>query len=600
LALSDIVHEVSGGIASKMNGYKRAVVPQMRMNFILVISMISLAIWQPEFIFAGLEANVYPNSLILAGAFFGVLLHFRNVYALKGEFVALDVLQEAFDDSGTLSAPGTDRPAEAVKRKARLATPAHIFSGVRLMAQPLSLLLAQAYRQGNTRIPKSTATALVTDLHAQVIAKNSLSNYVAGLMILLGLLGTGVGLMGTVGSVGDILSLLNISASTVTAVMQALMTKPEVFLAVMATSFSSSLFGLSGWLLLGVMTKISSRADKILKRDFEAWLRRLAQREQLKEDPRLELDAATESAEEDNGAAATRALLHIARASVFSNAQLAQRLDRLVDGYAALERESERSRQVHNALSERVEQSLGAQVDLLKIVRTAYQSQEEPLTRMSATIERIEERLIREYGRAHELQAQHNRALVLQADQAAQRSALATQHLGEQTQAIRESIDHLGKTMTAAMIEALAQTSAFGTEPGASEPGDRSVLSNALGSGWGFLNEEHAETIDRRDTDRRVNKRRGHDQPERIPSQGDCRITERRVGTRRLDKVTVRETDAFEARVGGQASQNELENNKVEEEVAKWSFEINADDFEDDDELPELDVATAGKRRPIA
>ncbi len=100
-----------------------------------------------------------------------------------------------------------------------------------------------------------------------------------GLLVFLGLIGTFIGLMEMVGSVGGVIGKLNSSATSgnSTAAMNGLLTSLEQPLRGMATGFSSSLFGLFGSLVLGLLTRIGAVASNALKHAFETWLASVTQ-----------------------------------------------------------------------------------------------------------------------------------------------------------------------------------------------------------------------------------------------------------------------------------------------------------------------------------
>jgi hypothetical protein len=90
-------------------------------------------------------------------------------------------------------------------------------------------------------------------------------------MIFLGLLGTFWGLLKTIGSVGDIIGGLTAAAMPV-AMFDTLKTRLQAPLAGMATSFSTSLFGLAGSLILGFLDLQAGRAANRFYTELEDWL----------------------------------------------------------------------------------------------------------------------------------------------------------------------------------------------------------------------------------------------------------------------------------------------------------------------------------------
>ena len=98
-----------------------------------------------------------------------------------------------------------------------------------------------------------------------------ISRYLTGLLVFLGLLGTFWGLIETVGSVGSIINGLKIGgdADTVFETLKEGLAAP---LGGMGISFSSSLFGLAGSLVLGFLDLQTSQAQNRFYTNLEDWL----------------------------------------------------------------------------------------------------------------------------------------------------------------------------------------------------------------------------------------------------------------------------------------------------------------------------------------
>jgi hypothetical protein len=98
-----------------------------------------------------------------------------------------------------------------------------------------------------------------------------LSRYMTGLLVFLGLLGTFWGLIETVGSVGRVIDGLKVGADA-GAVFDTLKEGLGAPLAGMGISFSSSLFGLAGSLVLGFLDLQTSQAQNRFYTELEDWL----------------------------------------------------------------------------------------------------------------------------------------------------------------------------------------------------------------------------------------------------------------------------------------------------------------------------------------
>jgi hypothetical protein len=114
--------------------------------------------------------------------------------------------------------------------------------------------------------------SLLDSLASRLDESRDLLRYLVGLLIFLGLLGTFWGLLETVSSVGDAIRNLDVSAAASASVFEELKSGLQKPLAGMGLSFSSSLFGLAGSLILGFMDLKASQAQNRFYHNFEDWL----------------------------------------------------------------------------------------------------------------------------------------------------------------------------------------------------------------------------------------------------------------------------------------------------------------------------------------
>ena len=98
-----------------------------------------------------------------------------------------------------------------------------------------------------------------------------MSRYMTGLLVFLGLLGTFWGLIETVGSVGKVIKALKVGGDA-GAMFDSLKEGLAAPLGGMGISFSSSLFGLAGSLVLGFLDLQTSQAQNRFYTDLEDWL----------------------------------------------------------------------------------------------------------------------------------------------------------------------------------------------------------------------------------------------------------------------------------------------------------------------------------------
>lgn len=187
-------------------------------------------------------ANPFINSLIFFTLFVGIFLSFRQVFRLFPEVKWVNSLQD-----GTTT---QIRPP--------------------VLLAPVAGLLRE--RIGEAIITPSSMRSLLDSVGNRLDEAKDTSRYLTGLLVFLGLLGTFYGLLQTVSSVGSVINALDVTSgdsSTLFANLKEGLTAP---LAGMGVAFSSSLFGLSGSLVLGFLDLQTSQAQNAFYTDLEDWM----------------------------------------------------------------------------------------------------------------------------------------------------------------------------------------------------------------------------------------------------------------------------------------------------------------------------------------
>lgn len=214
----------------------------VRMLVFLVLCSLLLVVLYKQ-IWAAFLANPGLNALIGAVLAIGIILAFRQVIRLYPEV--------AWVNSFRISDPGL-----AVDRRPALLAPmAAILSG----------------RSGRMSITQQTMRHLLDSIATRLDEARDISRYMTGLLVFLGLLGTFWGLIETVGSVGKVIEGLKVGGDA-GSVFETLKEGLAAPLAGMGISFSSSLFGLAGSLILGFLDLQSSQAQNRFYTDLEDWL----------------------------------------------------------------------------------------------------------------------------------------------------------------------------------------------------------------------------------------------------------------------------------------------------------------------------------------
>ena len=188
-------------------------------------------------------ANPSLNTLILAVLAIGIVLSFRQVIRLYPEI--------AWVNNFRLADPGlaVDRPP--------------------VLLAPMAAILGS--RMGRMAVSTHLMRSILDSIATRLDEARDISRYMTGLLIFLGLLGTFWGLIETVSSVGDVIQNLK-PGGDAGALFESLRRGLAAPLTGMGISFSSSLFGLAGSLILGFLDLQSSQAQNRFYTELEDWL----------------------------------------------------------------------------------------------------------------------------------------------------------------------------------------------------------------------------------------------------------------------------------------------------------------------------------------
>jgi hypothetical protein len=189
-------------------------------------------------------ANPGLNALIGVVLLIGILLSFRQVIRLYPEV--------SWVNSFRIADPGL-----ALDRHPTLLAPMAAILG--------------GERTGRMTITQATMRHLLDSIATRLDEARDISRYMTGLLVFLGLLGTFWGLIETVGSVGKVIDGLKVGGDA-GALFDTLKQGLAAPLGGMGISFSSSLFGLAGSLILGFLDLQSSQAQNRFYTELEDWL----------------------------------------------------------------------------------------------------------------------------------------------------------------------------------------------------------------------------------------------------------------------------------------------------------------------------------------
>jgi hypothetical protein len=210
--------------------------------FLVLCALVAIVLYRQ--IITAFFANPGLNALIGAVLLIGIILAFRQVVRLYPEV--------AWVNNFRIADPGL-----AVERHPTLLAPMAAILG--------------GERSGRMTISQQTMRHLLDSIATRLDEARDISRYMTGLLVFLGLLGTFWGLIETVGSVSKVIDGLKVGgdAGTLFDTLKEGLAAP---LGGMGISFSSSLFGLAGSLILGFLDLQSSQAQNRFYTDLEDWL----------------------------------------------------------------------------------------------------------------------------------------------------------------------------------------------------------------------------------------------------------------------------------------------------------------------------------------
>lgn len=192
-------------------------------------------------------ANPVVNSVIAVVEVFGIFWNLRQVMRLSPEVDWVERFQRS-------------RASIEHGPKPRLLLPmARMFGG---------------RHEDGRRVTLSVASmrTMLDGIASRLDESRETSRYVTGVMIFLGLLGTFWGLLKTVHAVAAVIAAMNLAGGDVNGMFAQLKAGLAGPLAGMGTAFSSSMFGLSGALILGFLDLTAGQAMTRFFNELEEWL----------------------------------------------------------------------------------------------------------------------------------------------------------------------------------------------------------------------------------------------------------------------------------------------------------------------------------------
>ncbi|MEM6589342.1 MAG: biopolymer transporter ExbB [Pseudomonadota bacterium] len=191
------------------------------------------------------QANLYLNGFILFVFVIGVLATFWQVFQLISSVRWIEGFTGGREGRESQKAP--------------------------LLLAPLANLMRQ--RGARMQIPSGSARSILDSVAQRIDEARDITRYITNTLIFLGLLGTFYGLATTVPAVVDtIRSLAPQDGEEGVAVFNRLMTGLEAQLGGMGVAFASSLLGLAGSLVVGLLELFASHGQNRFYRELEEWM----------------------------------------------------------------------------------------------------------------------------------------------------------------------------------------------------------------------------------------------------------------------------------------------------------------------------------------
>lgn len=208
--------------------------------FLIIIAFLAAILMRQIHTF--FVTNPGLNGLILGVLLVGILLAFGQVLRLMPEIRWVNSFRDGDNESPS-------------------PTP--------ILLAPMRALIG---RRQSMALSPTSMRSILDSIATRLDESRDISRYLIGLLVFLGLLGTFWGLLETVSSIGTTIQSLDPRSGSTTDILDSLKTGLNAPLSGMGTAFSSSLFGLSGSLILGFLDLQAGRAQNRFYTELENWL----------------------------------------------------------------------------------------------------------------------------------------------------------------------------------------------------------------------------------------------------------------------------------------------------------------------------------------
>ncbi len=216
---------------------------------VIVLGVVGVGVYLGlETIIGIIQANLWLNAVIITVFVLGILSCFRQVFQLASSVQWIE-----------------DFAAERIESRV---------SKVPSLLAPLATLLAS--RGARMQLSASSSRSILDSVGQRIDEDREITRYLGNVLIFLGLLGTFYGLATTVPALVDTIRGLNPEeGESGTEVFTRLQSGLEAQLGGMGTAFSSSLLGLAGSLVVGLLELFATHGQNRFYRELEEWLSRI-------------------------------------------------------------------------------------------------------------------------------------------------------------------------------------------------------------------------------------------------------------------------------------------------------------------------------------
>jgi hypothetical protein len=204
--------------------------------FLILVGFVALILYRQ--IGVAFMANPGLNALIIGVLFVGILLALRQVWRLFREIRWVNALRNG--DAALVPPP--------------------------ILLAPMATMLGD--RGAGRIISTTTLRAILDSVGTRLDESREIARYLTGLLVFLGLLGTFWGLLTTVGSIGNVIKSMQ-GGSDAAVMFDSLKNGLSAPIAGMSISFTSSLFGLAGSLVLGFLDLQAGQAQNRFYTELE-------------------------------------------------------------------------------------------------------------------------------------------------------------------------------------------------------------------------------------------------------------------------------------------------------------------------------------------